>query len=352
MPGVRREQGRLRKELGLSLEGRVRGRLVELALGAGFHRAAFVDPCLVEAAAHRVPAGRPGLEWDWITAPSRWSRSASILVCCLSCRRCEPDDRSTPGDPHALVAPFARAHYYRQAVRMLDGVVRRLEGETGIPRSSVRLFSNSRLPEKPLLVATGLAAFGRNGCTIVPGLGSLFVIAGAVIPLPSRTEEPGAPLDDPCGSCRRCRGACPVSAIDEPYVVRTDLCLQAMASSLGKLPGYIMEAWGARLYGCQECQAACPHNSGLSVEAHPATGEIGPSLPLRGLLSDDDGERRSRFRGTALGMSWVPVDALLRNALAAAGNRGDPVIRKEVERYLAHGTEAVRGAARWALERL
>ena len=235
---------------------------------------------------------------------------------------------------------------------MLEGVARLLEKETGIPRSSIRRFSNSRLPEKPLLVATGLAAYGRNGCTIVPGLGSLFVIAGAVIPIPSAAEEPAVPLDDPCGSCRRCRSACPVSAIDEPYIVRRDLCLQARASCVRELPGTAREAWGVRLYGCQECQAVCPHNSGLSVEALPATGEIGPSLPLRGLLSDDDRERRQRFRGTALGMSWVPADALLRNALVAAGNRRDPCIRTEVGRHLAHATEEVRAAARWALERL
>jgi epoxyqueuosine reductase len=323
---------------------------MELALSAGFHRAGFVDPGL--AAAHHVPPAASGLEWDWVRAPSRWSRSASILVCCLSCHRREPDDLGSPGDPHALVAPFARAHYYRQAVRMLDGVVRQLERETGIPRSSVRLFSNSRLPEKPLLVAAGLAAWGRNGCTIVPGLGSLFVIAGAVIPAASPGGEPAEPLGDPCGSCRRCREACPVSAIDEPYVVRRDRCLQAMATMLGELPASVMEVWGARLYGCQSCQSCCPHNARLGEEALPAAGEIGPSVPLRGLLSEDDGERRAKFRGTALGMSWVPPDALLRNALVAAGNRGDPSICGEAERYLTHPAEAVRSAARWALDRL
>jgi len=350
VPGVRRQQGRLRKELGLSPEGRARSRLAELALRAGFHRVGFVDPGL--AAAHRVPPDASGLEWDWITSPFRWSRSASILVCCLSCHRSEPDDRGSPGDPHALVAPFARAHYYRQAVRMLDGVVRQLERETGISRSSVRLFSNSRLPEKPLLVAAGLAAYGRNGCAIVPGLGSLFVIAGAVIPVPTPAGRPAAPLDDPCGSCRLCRRACPVSAIDEPYVVRRDRCLQAMASTLRELPAPTMQALGARLYGCQACQACCPHNAGLDVEALPAVGEIGPSVPLRGLLSEDDGQRRKRFRGTALGMSWVPPDALLRNALVAAGNRGDPSVREEAGRHLTHPAEAVRAAARWALDHL
>jgi epoxyqueuosine reductase len=349
---MRCQQGRFRKELGLSFEGRARGRLLELALRAGFQRAAFVDPLLAEAAARHVPPGASGLEWEWITAPHAWRLSASILVCCLSCRRVEPDDLGSHGDPHALVAPFARAHYYRQAVRMLQGVVRGFERETGVPNASIRLFSNSRLPEKPLLAATGLGAFGRNGCTIVPGLGSLFVIAGVVIPVPTPDGEPAQPPDDPCAACGRCRAACPVSAIERPYVVRRDLCLQAEASSLRALPKAVMEKWGARLYGCQECQAACPHNAGLQVEAAAATGEIGPSVSLGELLSQDAAARKERFRGTALGMSWVPADALLRNALVAAGNRGDPAVHSAVQRHLSHDTEAVRAAAAWALERL
>ncbi len=352
MPGVRRRQGRLREELGLSPEPRARGRLLELARAAGFQRAGFVDPGLAREAARHVPPDAAGLDWEWITAPDTWRRSASILVCCLSCLRHEPEDRSSPGNPHALIAPFARAHYYRQAVRMLQDVMGRFARESGIPRASIRLFSNSRLPEKPLAVATGLGAFGRNGCVLVPGLGSLFVIAGAVVPIPTPGDVAAVPSPEPCGSCRRCRAACPARALDEPFMVRRDRCLQALASSLHELPALTMESWGARLYGCQECQAVCPHNAALREPAPPSTGEIGPSVSIRELLSEGEEARRTRFRGTALGMSWVSADALLRNALVAAGNRRDPAIREEVRRHLDHGTPAVRAAAAWALNRL
>ncbi len=235
---------------------------------------------------------------------------------------------------------------------MLRDVVERFTRESGMSGDDVRLFSNSRLPEKPLLVATGLGAFGRNGCVIVPGLGSLFVIAGAVVPIPTPHDSAVEPLPDPCGACRRCRAACPARAIDDPFVVRRDRCLQALATSVHELPAATMEAWGARLYGCQECQAVCPHNAGLEQAAPPSIGEIGPSIPIAELLSEDEEARRKRFRGTALGMSWVPADALLRNALVAAGNRRDPALREAVRRHLGHGTAAVRAAAAWALDRL
>ena len=333
-----------------------------LARQAGFHRAAIVDPRLLPPWADRLKARSAdldrgplaGMEWRWITEPSTWSDSSTILICCLSCLRFEPDDPSESGNPHALVAPFARAHYYRTAIAKLRLVAERLAHESGISRSSIRLFSNSRIPEKPLLAAAGLAAYGKNGCALVSGLGSMFVIAGAVIPVPTRAGERPLPVPppDPCGSCQRCRSACPAGAIDQPGVVRHDLCLQGKAGSVEGFSEETMAIWGARLYGCQDCQAVCPHNSGLKETAPASAGEIGAGVPLRAFLAEDADGRKRRFHGTALGMSWVADGALLRNALVSAGNRGDASLREMVERHLADGRDPVRKAARWARERL
>jgi epoxyqueuosine reductase len=237
---------------------------------------------------------------------------------------------------------------------MLRAFAARLEASQGIPRASLRLFSNSRIPEKPLLAASGLGTYGRNGLTIVPGLGSLFIIAGAVIPIPTSRllAAAAAPLPDPCGSCRRCMEACPAGALARPGVVDTTRCLQGLAASAAVLSDDVMTRWGVRLYGCQACQDACPHNSHVTAVAAPACGEIGPSLPLRRLLGADGSALKGLFQGTAMGMSWVAGDALLRNALISAGNRGDPGLRSAVEKLSGSATPAVRVAARWALERL
>lgn len=58
------------------------------------------------------------------------------------------------------------------------------------------------------------------------------------------------------------------------------------------------------------------------------------------------------FRGTAMGMSWVSGNALLRNALIAAGNRRDPAVRDDVERFTASRDPMLRQTACWALERI
>jgi len=360
---MRSEQRRLREELGLS-GGVPHGTVESFAREAGFHRAGFVDPFRLRPLLQRMRhVLRPdkvaqehlrGMEWDWILEPDSWSRSHSILVCCLSCHRNDPV-HSLPADgPHGLIAPFARAHYYKTAVRMLRTVRLRLERELGIPRSSIRLFSNSRIPEKPLLASSGIGAYGRNSLLLVPGLGSNFVIAGAVIPGGVAPDNAGSAAfnGDPCGNCRRCMTACPTGALSEPFVIDSTRCLQSLAGSTHPFPDFAREAWGTRLYGCQDCQDACPHNAALRVAAPAADGEIGAGISLRLFLGMSPAERASLLKETALGVSWLPVEALLRNALVAAGNSGDPELSGVIETYCANESPLLREAAQWARARL
>ena len=158
---------------------------------------------------------------------------------------------------------------------------------------------------------------------------------------------------DPCGSCARCMEACPAGAIVAPGVVDPSRCLQGSAASATVLAPAFMEMWGVRLYGCQDCQTACPHNRDLTEKAPVgACGEIGPRVALRRILSPGGAALKGLFQGTAMGMSWVSSDALLRNALVAAGNRRDPSLRVEVQDFLKSQKALIRETADWALERI
>jgi epoxyqueuosine reductase len=330
-------------------------KIIVLARETGFSRAGFVDPrALGNLAPRQFPAhGEDGLEWSWVASPEEWREMASILVCCLSCHRREPDDLSTPGDPHGLIAPFARRNHYRTAARMMHTLLGRVEAELGIRRKSARIFCNSRIPEKPLCAAAGLAWLGNNGLCIAPGLGSLFIIAGAVIPRPlPDVPDPVARLENACGACRKCVTACPTGAITSPGTVDPAKCLQGLAASPKVLSSEVMGKWGARLYGCQDCQAVCPHNRGLSEEGAGAEGEIGPSLSLRRFLSLDDASVERFFQGTAMGLTWISKEALRRNAIIAAGSRGSAVLRESVAPYVQSDSPALSAAARWALDRM
>jgi epoxyqueuosine reductase len=175
-----------------------------------------------------------------------------------------------------------------------------------------------------------------------------------VLPVPAAffLRTPVAPAPDPCGRCDLCVRSCPVGALAASGILEPDRCLQSLATRTGRFSDAVRDAWGTRLYGCQDCQSCCPHNRTLSEIAPSAEGELGPSIPLGPFLGLDEAGRSAYLRGTALGASWIPPVSLLRNALVAAGSRADPVVKPLVSRYAGSGDESVAAAARWALRRL
>jgi epoxyqueuosine reductase len=276
----------------------------------------------------------------------------------LSCHRREPADLSAPGDPHALVAPFARRDYYRDAVARLKDVLRAVCQGAGADRRRARIFCNSRLPEKPLAAAAGLGFMGKNTLMILSGLGSLFVIAGVFLPVCAEGERPtpqatGAPaVGTSCGACRACLEACPVGALSEAGGLDATRCLQALAGRAEAFSTATRAAWGKRLYGCQVCQDVCPCNGSLRVEGETTRGDVGPSLSIRRLLGLGASGLKGLLRFTPMGMSWIDPRALLRNALVAAGNSGDAAVLPHLGPYGEQTDGLLREAARWSAGRL
>jgi epoxyqueuosine reductase len=261
----------------------------------------------------------------------------------------EITDLSTQEDPHTLLAPFARANYYAEAVARLKKAAGKLREEGNFKKRDFRIFVNSRLPEKPLALAGGIGFQGKNSLIIVPGRGSLVVLAGMALPYhPSREPRPQKKPGS-CGTCRRCVDACPTGAILPEGGLIRDRCLQEM--STGKMPETFWETWGTRLYGCQICQDVCPHNGNPLRETIPAPGRLGPSVSIRKILRSGT-NLKQLFRGTVLDRHWITPEHLLRNSLIAAGNhpRGG-VIKEEIEPYLGHSEEMISRAARWSLNR-
>jgi len=324
-----------------ALRADLREALTAAAAAQGFQRSGWVHSSALPEAIRRHPL---------VGAVGR----GSFLLVALSCYRREPDDPSLPGEPLALLAPFARRNYYREAVCRLKRAASKALAGVGAPaRPRLRIFCNSRFPEKALAASAGLGFLGANSLVIASGLGSLFVIAGLFLPEDLGSDPPlpdGLQPGGRCGSCRACREACPLGALPEPGRLDRARCLQALATVSSPWPAGARQAWACRLYGCQVCQEVCPFNRELALETETERGALGPGVPLRRLLAGQAPALKQALRGTVLDRSWITGEALLRNSLLAAGHRRDPAVLGEVRARGRDESPLVREAAAWAEE--
>ena len=120
----------------------------------------------------------------------------------------------------------------------------------------------------------------------------------------------------------------------------------------GPIPAKFREAIGNRIYGCDDCLAACPWNkfAQAASEAKLAARDDLRAPKLAELLTLDDAAFRTLFSGSPV--KRIGRDRFIRNVLIAAGNSGDTGLTGLVRTLLEDASPLVRGAAVWALSRL
>jgi len=121
------------------------------------------------------------------------------------------------------------------------------------------------LPLKLLAVRSGLAEYGRNNITYVPGMGSFLQLVAAYSDLPcteDRWREPQ--MMQRCQNCQACQKACPTGAIaTDRFLLHAERCIVFHNEKKGNVPfpTWIDPSWHNCLEGCMHCQRACPEDA-------------------------------------------------------------------------------------------
>lgn len=283
---------------------------------------------------------------DRATDPSHSVPGArSVVVGALSYYA---DDPARPAGPQAKVARYARADHYAPLRAGLRAIARRLK----VAGERATVFSDDNgLVDREAAYQAGLGWYGKHANLMVPGRGSWFVL-GAVVTT-AEFEAAPAPARDGCGTCRRCLDACPTGAIVAPGVVDAGRCLAWVLQRPGPIPADMREPIGDRIYGCDDCQEACPPAIRFGAR-HPGAGTTLPAwVDVLDLLDADDATLLDRHG------AWYIADRdprwLRRNALVVLGNTGsgaDRRTRSTLDRYRFGADEMLAEHAAWAADRL
>ncbi len=327
---------------------------------AGFDAVAVTSPDAIPLAPARlaefVADGFHG-SMDWIAETlerrgeptALWPQVRSIVVLAMNYGPDhDPRDLLAKRDRGAI-SVYARNRDYHEVMKgRLKEIAGKIVARAG---GDVKVFVDTApVMEKPLAEAAGLGWQGKHTNLVSREhgswlfLGTIFTTAELA---PDRAEI------DHCGSCRACLDACPTNAFPAPYRLDARRCISYLTiENKGPIPHEFREAIGNRIYGCDDCLAACPWNKFARVasEAKLAAREDLREPAIADLLELDDSAFRALFSGSPI--KRIGRDRFVRNVLIAAGNSGDATLASSVRHLLTDASPLVRGAAIWALARL
>ena len=294
------------------LARQIKGAIATKAKELGFDEIGFTSASLDRATKERLAvveaqhtqgihaSGNPvgmGVQMPWLydtlerraSATTLLPSAQSVIVVAVSYaaqdshqgERCSPDHNGDPlrGEEasiaddvadkavEATIARYARGRdYHRWFVPRLSRLAEFIQsqaallsnGEPAAQCETVIAVDTKPIAEKPFAQQAGVGWQGKHTNLVSRNLGSWFLLGEVVTSL---ALPPDAAGHDHCGSCHACKAACPTDALDTPYQLNAAACIAYLTiEHRGMIPRKYRTAIGQRVFGCDDCLAACPWN--------------------------------------------------------------------------------------------
>ena len=327
----------------------------------GFQNVAIADTDLSRAETHLAAWLKRGWhgEMDYMARHgTRRTRPAELVPGTLRVIACRMNYSPSLGDgwaeladgEHAYIARYARGRDYHKVLRSrLQRLADRIADEVG--EFGHRVFTDSApVMEVELAAKAGLGWRGKHTLLLTREAGSYFFLGEIYTDLPLPVDTP---TGNHCGTCAKCIEVCPTQAIRGPYSLDARRCISYLTIELkGSIPVELRPLIGNRVYGCDDCQLACPWNSFAQTSDEPdfAVRNGLDAASLVELFSWSEAEFSPRMAGSAI--RRIGYERWLRNLAVGLGNAPKrDAITSALRARADHPSTLVREHVSWALER-
>ncbi len=230
----------------------------------------------------------------------------------------EREQRRLADGDAAVVSIYARGRDYHKVLRdRLGKLAARIEQAIG-PFGYRVCTDSAPVFEVEFARKAGLGWRGKHTLLLAQDAGSMFFLGEILTDLPLPVDSP---VQERCGTCERCIDICPTRAITAPYQLDARRCISYLTiEHKSAIPEELRPLIGNRVYGCDDCQLACPWNKFAGTATLPdfdvRHGLDGATLVE--LFAWSEEEFRARHAGSAI--LRIGHDRWLRNLAVALGN--------------------------------
>ena len=236
--------------------------------------------------------------------------------------------------------------YHTVVMDRLERLLRFIKNE--VPEANGRCYSDAGpVMEKVWGAETSIGWIGKSTGLVSQELGTRFFTGVILLDIPLEYDDKSEAF---CGDCRHCMDACPTGALLAPYRLDARKCLSYLTIEFrGVIQPELRPLFGNRIFGCDECQNACPWNRfGVKTtveELKPRKENLVPELLSLAGLSREAFERRF----VASPVLRTGRDGFVRNVVIALGNSRRPEAVPALKDALKDESPLVRTHAEWAL---
>ena len=334
--------------------------IIDQAQAEGFSRCHFTHPDSIPYVQDKlsdfIDAGYHGqMSWmadrqTWRANPrALWPDAQTIIMLGESyAPEHDPTDILKHPEKGAISVYAQNKDYHDLVKKRLKRLARWLIAHSG---GEVKVFVDTApVSEKPLGQAAGLGWQGKHTNLVSRDLGNWFFIGSVFTTL---SIEPDRAEVDHCGSCRSCITACPTDAFPAPYQLDARRCISYLTiEHSGPVDVDLRGLMGNRIYGCDDCLAACPWNKfakeASDIRYHARADLMAPNLGELAML--EDSAFRTKFSGSPI--KRIGRNRFVRNVLYAIGNSQRPDLIPVAHGLFDDPDPTVADAASWAVERL